>query len=257
MITSVNSDLDNWFIHPRPNSNAIARLFCFHPAGGNALFFQNWAKELHSSIEPIFIQLPRRSLHLGKPLLTRMDSVISYLSKAILEYCNKPYYFFGHSLGALIAFELAHALLKNNKPHPHCIFASGKSPPHLPSNKFTYHLSDGDFIDVIKQYNGIPTEIFNENSLIELFLPVLRADFEILETYVYQDRPPLFCDLIALGGIDDPIVKPNSIKEWQNYTSGSFNYHLLPGDHFFIKAKLKNVLNIIYQEIFATSDASF
>ncbi len=257
MVTSVDNSLDTWFIHPRPNPNATARLFCFHPAGGNALFFHNWAKELHPSIEPILIQLPRRGSHLGKPLLTRMDPVISYLSKAILEYCNKPYYFFGHSLGALIAFELTHALQKNNKPLPYCLFASGKSPPHLSSNKSTYHLSDRDFIDAVKQYNGLPPEILNENSLMDLFLPVLRADFEILETYVYQDRAPLFCDLIALGGIDDPIVQPNFIKEWQNYTSKSFNYHLLPGDHFFIKAKQDNVLNIIYQEIFATCDVSF
>lgn len=249
MVTSVDNTLNPWFIHPRPNPNANVRLFCFHPAGSNALFFYNWAKELHPSIEPISIQLPRRSSHLENPLLTRMEPVISYLCEAILNYCDKPYYFFGHSLGALIAFELAHALQKNNKPLPYCLFTSGKTPPHLQIQKLTYHLSDKDFIDLVKEYNGIPTEIINDNSLMALFLPILRADFELLETYVYQDRSPLLCDLIALGGIDDPIVKPNIIKEWQKYTSGTFNYHLLPGDHFFIKSEQKNVLKIVTQEI--------
>jgi medium-chain acyl-[acyl-carrier-protein] hydrolase len=245
MTTATDTANHFWFILPQPNPDATARLFCFHHAGGNASFFYHWAKQLDPMIELVLVQLPGRGISMGAPFLTEMNMVIFNLYTAILKYSDKPYYFFGHSLGALMAFELAHILQKYNKPLPKCLFVSAKSPPHLSSNTFTHHLSDKDFIEIIKKYNGLPLEILEDSSLLNLFLPIIRADFKLLETYTYDEKLPLFCDLIALGGTEDHIVKPHNIEKWQSYTAANFNYHLLPGDHFFVKTQQQNVLEIL------------
>lgn len=236
---------DPWFIIPEPKPKAAKRLFCFHCAGSAASMFYPWVKHLDSSQELIAIQLPGRGTQLGRPLLTDMNSVISYLGEAIAPYCDRPFVFLGHSLGALIALELTYKLKNNNKALPERLVVAGKTPPHLTPSIITYHLPDGEFIEVVKRYNGIPAEVLSDEGLMSLFMPVLRADFKILETYVHQNRPPLSCDLIALGGLEDSMVKPQHISEWKQYTSGNFDNRLFAGDHFFIKPHQQEVLKII------------
>lgn len=233
-----------WFIFPDPKPNAKVRLFCFHCAGSNAALFSPWAKQLGPDQELIAVQLPGRGTQFGKPLLTDMNSVISYLSDAIQPYCDRPFVFFGHSLGALIAYELAHKL----KTLPECLVVAGRSPPHYASNRLTYHLPDKMFIEFIKEYNGIPIEVLRDEGLMSLFLPILRADFQILETYVYQERVPLPCDLIALGGSEDHMVNPQHMQEWKPYTSGKFDFRLFSGDHFFIKSHHADILKLFLKE---------
>lgn len=243
------SAINSWFITPNLNNKAIVRLFCFHCAGGDASTFYPWAKKINSSIELISIQLPGHGMKFDEPKLRSMEAIIAYLNNAILPYFDRPYFFFGHSLGALVAFELTRSLQKNCKPLPECLFVAGKNPPHIRDQKFICHLSDQEIIEEIKKYNGIPAEILAETSLMNIFLPIFRADFEVLETYVYYKSLPLTCNLIALGGVEDPIVKAVNIEAWKIHTSGKFQSYLLTGDHFFIKSQQPEVLEIIYQTI--------
>ena len=245
----MTSTSNSWFIFPNPTPTPSVRLFCFHYAGGNALFFYPWVKLLDPSVELVLIQLPGHGTQFTEPLLTDMKSIICYLKEAILPYCDRPYFFFGHSLGALIAFELAHTLQKSNKLIPQCLFASGKRPPHIANDPLTYNLPDEQFIEEIKKYNGLPSEILEDSEIMSLWLPILRADFKILETYSLENIFPLACDLIALGGTRDPMVTPSDIQAWKIYTAGKFQDYLLPGDHFFIKPQQQEVMKIISHAI--------
>jgi len=244
----MTSALNSWFITLNPNPNASSRLFCFHYAGGNASLFYPWTKHLDASIELIAIQLPGHGAPFKGPLLASTNAVILYLKEAILPYFDRPCFFFGHSLGALIAFELARTLQRDHKLLPNCLFVSG-SPPYPPEQKSIHHLSDQEFIEEIKKYSGTPPEILEDALLRDRFLPILRNDFKMLESHVYHNGPPLTCDLIALGGLDDPIVKAESIKGWKIHTSQKFQSYIFSGDHFFIKPQQQKVIEILHQTI--------
>lgn len=238
-----------WVEFFQTNRKSKLRLFCFHHGGGGASTFYPWLKEMPEAVELATVQLPGRENRFREPLLDSIDAVIPLLLEDFKAYLDKPYVLFGHSLGGLISFELTRALRRQRLPLPHHLILSGTKAPHLPLNrKMLHNLPSDKLISELFIYNGVPKEILNgDKELMELFLPIIRADFKIRETYVYKEEAPLVCNITVLCGIEDLTVSMIETQQWKQYTLLNFKYFLIPGDHFFIKSAQKDVLDIIRQ----------
>lgn len=240
---------NGWIVTPKPVPSADLRLFCFHYAGGSATVFHKWAESMPPSVELCAIQLPGRGARIGEPLLSTVDAVINPLASAMSPYLDKPFMFFGHSMGALLSYELTHRLREMYGLQPEHLFVSGRRAPQLPQHTAYHAMTDAEFMEHLYQLNGTPKAILENAELMQLTLPMLRADFQICETHCYQSRAPLSCALSAFGGLQDPDVAYAHLTDWQSQTTGQFNVHMFPGDHFFIQSTTHAVLQLIVRRI--------
>lgn len=226
------------------------RLFCLPYAGGGAQIYRTYAHALPIDVEVCAIQLPGREKRFLEPALECVDAIADQLAPVIGEAVDLPYAIFGHSLGALVGFELVRRLRKEGRPLPVRLFASGHRAPHLPDpDPPIHHLPDAEFIEELRELNGTPEAVLESAELLELVLPMLRADFTAAETYVYRSDAPLPCSITALGGTSDDKVSPEALQGWEEHTSGDFEFHLLEGDHFFIHQRHQDVMQIVRNRI--------
>ena len=230
-----------------PNrGRALGRLFCLPFAGGGAAAFYPWTNRLLPDIELVRVHLPGRENRLRELPVTRVASLVNSLVAELVAYMDRPFAIYGHSMGALIAFELARELRRWHYPLPAHLFVSGFRAPHLPPVEPPFaHLTEVEFIHRVRQYGGIPDLVAQHEELMEIFLPILRADFEITETYVFEAEPPLEFPLTALGGLADPKVSCDRIRAWEMHTCRGFQSHFFPGGHFFIQSSEESVLDLI------------
>lgn len=233
------------FLKKDEHSN-IRVIFCPH-SGSGASFFFPWLKELPVNVEYLAIQLPGRGSRFNEPLQKDMGAVIDSLLIDFKNLREKPFVLFGHSLGGLVCFELTRRLQSLSLPLPSHLIVSGCRAPHISLRRGTlYNLPDKEFILEICRYNGMPTEVFNDSDeLLKIFLPILRADLQISDTYRSLEKTILHCDITALTGYDDPIVFEEDAKAWFEYTAGNFNFFSMQGDHFFINTSKDKVLAVI------------
>ena len=246
--------MSDWFVPFKYNKNSYIRLFCFHYGGGSASAYREWAKDLIDYVDLIAIQLPGRESRFSEPLLDNISDIVNELSLNFYNYLDKPYILFGHSIGALISFELTRTLRKKVMQQPKSLIISGTKAPQVPLKSPPIHcLPTPELIQKIREYNGIPRDIIENKELMDIFLPIIRADFCISETYSYYSEPPLACPIMALGGLNDYTFDSQDLLKWQEQTTALFQYELLPGDHFFIKSSYPEVINIVnkilYKEI--------
>ncbi|WP_197489968.1 thioesterase II family protein [Rheinheimera sp. SA_1] len=226
----------NYFVRWQQREHATKRIFCFPFAGGGAGFYRHWAQCLPADIELIAVQLPGRENLLDQPPMTSLTAIVDTLFDSIEPYLDKPFVFFGHSLGALLAYELARMLRSKLDLSPQSLIVSAKRGPHLPGQGVVTHaLSDQDFIDELALLNGTPVEFLQDQELMQFLLPQLRADFLVNETYAYLPGSPLRCPIVAMGGIRDPMVTVEELRGWQQHTSQSFSCQLFDGDHFYLQ----------------------
>jgi medium-chain acyl-[acyl-carrier-protein] hydrolase len=231
-----------WFVIPKPNINADLKLICFPYAGGSASTFLSWTKALPDNVELIIIQAPGRGARIGEPAYSNMQALMSDLIKIIPSVLNKPYIFFGHSLGSRIAFELMNQLKVLNHVLPlHFIASASRGPQHKCSKEPIYNLSRDEFIKALKRLNGTPRMVLENKELMDLFLPLLKADFEIADRYYYQGQARFNCSISVFGGEDDFDISRSMLNSWGDHFSTDADVHLLPGDHFFIDSHSKLV----------------
>jgi medium-chain acyl-[acyl-carrier-protein] hydrolase len=224
-----------WLLNTKPNPNAALRLFCFPYAGGSAQIFRSWSQQLPRSVEACPVQLPGRGSRLREPPFTDLNTMVQALAGALLPYMDKPFAFFGHSMGGLISFELAHRLRESGVPGPVQLFISGNRAPQFSHDDSpSYDLPEPEFIEELRRMNGTPAEVLEHPELIQLLIPLLRADFKVAQTYVHQPRPPLDCPITAFGGLRDEDVTQEHLSGWREQTTAEFSLHMFPGDHFFI-----------------------
>ncbi len=226
------------------------RLFCFPYAGGGARLFHEWPGALPANVEVCSIHLPGRGRRLLESPFTDMRPLTQAIGRALLPYLDKPFAFFGHSMGALISFEVIRHLRKKGGAQPECYFASGHAAPqisglHPPANA----LQDSDLINRLERLNGTPVELLRNPVLMKLLLPTLRADFALCETYTYVDEPPLGCPITSFGGLQDPVVLPEHLRAWREQSVGTFSLRMLPGDHFFMHTSQPLLLQLISQAL--------
>jgi medium-chain acyl-[acyl-carrier-protein] hydrolase len=235
-----------WFTRFKPNPQASSRLFCFPYAGGGADIFRRWALNLSSAIEVCAVQLPGRGRRIKEPPYTRLSMMVDEIDIAIRAYLDKPFFFFGHSMGAILGFELAHRLRREVGLEPSRLLVSGCRAPQLPdTDRKRHQLPDREFLLELESLNGTPKEVLAHPEMIPYLLPPLRADFEAIENYVYSPAPPLTAPISAFGGRDDPEVKAEQLEAWRAQTTGGFTLRMFSGNHFFIHDAEELLLRIV------------
>lgn len=243
-----------WVTIPFSRSDAKVRLFCFPYGGSGSTAFYPWHKELPSTVELCLINLPGRESRIREQLATELAPLIDSLASAIIQELDRPFAFFGHSMGALMVYELSRVLRERKKTVPIHLFVSGHRAPHINcSRPHIRHMNDFDFIAHIKQYNGIPELVLNTRELMDIYLPILRADFSIIETYQYDSGSAFDFPITAFGGSADPRATPQEIEGWKEHTNRCFQAQFFNGGHFFINQHRKSILDIISKSLVGES----
>jgi len=227
---------NHWFTIPKPNPTAQQRLFCFPYAGGSSTIFRQWVKQFPPTIEVCLILLPGRERRLGEPLFTDIIALAEAIAEALIPHLNQPFSFFGHSLGAITCFEVTRALRRQQAAQPNRLLVSGSRAPHMPRLvPAIYHLPKAEFIAGLKTLGGTPAEVWQYPELVELFLPVLRADLTLSETYLhsFESESAFNCPITAFGGWQDPRTNQANLKAWAEHTTANFSLHMFQGGHFF------------------------
>lgn len=226
---------NKWVVFPKPNPAAARRLFCFHYAGGSVQAFQGWPSHLPPSVEMGAIQLPGRGHRHGEPHFRRLAPLSRIVAQELLPYLNKPFVFFGHSLGALLCFETARSLRRENRPQPAHLFVSATAAPHRRNSEESLSgLPKSALVEKLREFNGTPVEVLQNDELLDLMLPTIRADFELCETYEYHPEPPLECPMTIYGGLGDQEVEAERLAAWIEVTVGVCVIRMFPGGHFYI-----------------------
>ena len=239
-----------WLPAFKERPDARLRLFCFPYAGGNAASFRGWADAFPRSIQVLAVQLPGRGERLSEPTFKDLPDMVQVLGPALSPYFNKPFAFCGHSMGALISFELTRWLRRTGGPMPVHLFVSGRRAPQLPDEEpVSYNLPEPEFIERLRKLNGTPQEVLNHPELMQLMAPLLRADFSVCETYQYENEPPLDIPITAFGGLEDFEVSRDKLEPWQAHTTASFSFHTFPGDHFFIHKSQNDIIRIVNKKL--------
>lgn len=227
------------------------RLFCFPYAGGGASVYRLWQRSLPADVEVCAIQLPGRESRFAEPLYHQLTPLITNLAPAVEPLLDRPFVFFGHSLGALIAFELARYLRKVQQPEPKRLLVSARGAPQLPVREKKVHaLPEAEFITSLYELGGTPQAVLENRELMEMMSPLLRADFEIYERYIYTAEPPLSYPLIAFGGEQDNDVSLEALLAWQQQTSAGFISHTFADGHFFINTSREQLLPLVQRYLY-------
>lgn len=217
--------------------------------------FRNWARHLPGHVEVCPVQLPGRDQRLCEPPLTNISAVVEGAAKELKAWIDLPFAFFGYSMGALISFELAHHFRENYQVEPVHLFVAGRPGPQIPDpNEPTYALPEPEFIDELRRLNGTPLDVIANKELMNLMIPLLRADFELCQNYHYSPKTPLHCSITAFGGLGDKSVSRASLEAWQVHTTAGFAVRMLPGDHFFVHTQEKTVLEKVSQELYRVAE---
>lgn len=240
----------NWFIPFNPQPKPALRLFCFANAGGSTGQFRSWGAMLPASVEVCAVQLPGQGMRMRETPYTRTAPLAKDLADNIEPLLTVPFALFGYSVGGLIAYELARELRRRDHLAAH-LFIAARRAPHLPvTSSPIHHLPDTAFIEALQhRYNGIPATILQEPDMLALFLPVLRKNFELLETYAYVPDRPLDCPISAFGGHQDLTVNADQIAAWEEHTTSRFSSQMFSGGHFFLQDHLDAVLQTMNSDL--------
>jgi medium-chain acyl-[acyl-carrier-protein] hydrolase len=226
---------------------ADANLFCFSHAGGTAAHFRLWPGGLPPRLAVWGTRLPGRPGRMREPPIDSMPVLAETLAEALLPHLEKPFAFFGHSMGAVLAFETASVLARRGAPAPWRLFVSSRRPPHLPEATADMHrLNDADFVaEINRRYGGIPPELQQEPDVMALLLPGLRADIAALETHRPGLRAPLGMPITAFAGTEDQLITPADIAAWGALTTGPFQIRMFAGGHFYLEAQRAALLDYL------------
>ena len=240
----------SWFSCAKAEAQPRLRLFCFPYAGGGASIYRGWENYVPPGVEVWPVQPPGRGSRFKEPPIDRMEALVSAVGAAIEPFLDQPIALFGHSVGAMASFELAHLLSERFGVRVSHLFVSGARGPHLPRNRRNIHdLPEDEFITELKTLNGTPPEVLEHPELMRMISTTLRADFAIAETYSSSKRTPLSSPMSVFGGLEDTLVSREDLEAWRLHTTSSFDLWQLPGDHFFIHTSDSLILRILSREL--------
>jgi medium-chain acyl-[acyl-carrier-protein] hydrolase len=223
-----------WFLRFTRGDAPAMRLFCFPYAGGGASMFRGWRDALPAGADVWAAQLPGRENRIAEDPARRMGPLIDALYDAITPHLDVPFAFYGHSMGALVAYELTRRLRAAGKPEPGHLFLAAFRAPQLPNpNIRIYHLPD-EVLKTVLRTEGTPQRVLDNDKLMRALLPVLRADIELCDTYEYHPEPPLRMPVTVFGGHQDVRVSRSDLEPWRSQAAGPFRLAMIPGSHFFL-----------------------
>ncbi|NJO81463.1 MAG: thioesterase [Blastochloris sp.] len=232
-------------IRYQPNTQARLRLFCFAYAGGGASIFRPWSAILPPDIEICAMQLPGRENRMDETAYNRLDPLIAQLADVLAPYLDIPFVFFGHSMGALVSFELARHLRRRYNRCPSKLYLAAYRAPHLRNRTIRIHHLPSEVFKVVLRADGIPEKILQNEELMQAMLPTLRADFEVCDTHIYREEAPLSCPFEVYGGLEDVRINKTELEGWQTHTCEAYTLSMFPGAHFFLHSDQDRLLAVL------------
>lgn len=242
-MTRVDSAAGAWLHIPRTLARPALRLFAFPYAGATGSAYHAWARALPPGVELCGIQMPGRLARIHEPCYTRMAPLVDALAGVVARCADAPFVFYGHSMGAAIAFALTRELQARARPLPRHLVVSGRCAPHLMSPRSGLHLlPDAGFIEQVRRFDGMPRRLLDDPELMRFVLPAMRADFALLADIAPAAPEPLPVPVTAWGGRADADAPAAAVHAWERHTSGTFEARLFDGGHFFINESRGEVL---------------
>ena len=241
--------IDKWLIKAKKVPNPGLRLFCFAHAGGSAVAYHHWHKDLPENVEVCAVQLPGRGHRMREELIDDFDAMAEALTRGLIPHlkdASVPFAFFGHSMGAMLAFEVTRRLRRLALTQPIHLLVSGCRAPQFSLGRDPiHHLGEQDFIGRLRAYNGTPAEALENAELMAMIAPMLRADFRIVETRQHVEENPLNIPISCFGGLQDNSVDAQHLQGWRQHTNSGFWQQMFPGDHFYLLQNSKPLLRQI------------
>lgn len=243
------SALKNGWLIRRSSPNARMRLFCLPYAGGGASIYRSWQDSFPTEFDVCCVQLPGRENRLMEPLFTRMEPLVEALAEALVSTLDRPFALFGHSMGGLIAYELARLLQRKYRMTPNHLFVSGCRAPEVPDPIQWHGLGDRELMAALRQVPGFPSEVLAHAELMQLLLPIIRADSAVTETYAYRQSEPLRFPFTVFASEQDEIIPRAAIEPWRNHTLAAFDLNLVDGHHLFIQQQAPQMIRVILEKL--------
>lgn len=233
------------------NPHARVNLVCFPYAGGGAQLFNSWHTALPTGeIQVCAVQYPGRGSRVQEKAFTDCSALVDAFLPHLLPILNKPFALFGHSMGAIVAFEVARRLQTEHGLQPERLIVSGRRAPQIPmTDRLTYNLPDAEFTEELRRLNGTPTEVLDHPELMQLMIGIIRADFTLTQTYRYLPGPQLTCPMSVFGGLGDTDVSREHLEAWCELTSSGCSLRMFEGDHFFIQTNPAPLLKTIREQL--------
>lgn len=242
------TETEHWFLTRDPRPAATARLYCLPYAGGGASAFAAWGAALGAAVEVCAVALPGRERRIAEP--AGIDPAA--IAEAVAGHTARdglPFAFYGHSLGARLAFEVARELRRAGEPQPVRLFVGAARPPDAPRGDSWFdglsEAGDAELVERLRAGGGVPAGVLADPELLDLLLPVFRADFGWLDGYVYRPEPPLDLPVTAFAGTADPAVGPALMAGWSGHGTGQFTLRSVAGGHFFVHDRLSEISSLI------------
>lgn len=226
------------------------QLFCLPHAGAGASAYRHWPQLLPPTVDLVPIQLPGREARFAEPPARTAAEVVDGVLEPLLDRISGPFALFGHSMGALLSYELAHALADRGRPPAH-LFVSGYAAPQRirPTGGIVHLLPDDELLEHLEYLEGTPPEVLASPELLRLLLPVCRNDFGLCETHVFRPRPPLRIPVTALAGVADRGAPPAEVEAWRELTTGDFVHRSFPGGHFYLLEQAADVVAAVVERL--------
>ncbi|ELQ00623.1 alpha/beta fold hydrolase [Pseudomonas syringae pv. aptata] len=220
-------------------------LFCLPYSGASAMFYSPWRRKLPEWLNVRPLELPGRGMRMDEPLQTDIVQMASHLADEISADLDKPYALFGHSLGGLLAFELAHVLRERGLPAPLALFASATAGPvRRDVSEYATAKTDAQLLDRLRTLKGTSENVITNQELMQLMLPILRADFLLCGSFVYGKREPLSVPIHVFGGKQDSI-SVEQLLDWQEETCTGFSLDMFEGHHFYLVDEQTQLLRLL------------
>ena len=241
----------SWISNYQTKEGSSIRLFCFHHSGGGAVFYREWNKLLPQDVEVVPVQLPGRWERFSEAPMKDMKVLIPQLYEGLKAFLDKPYAILGNSLGALVAYELARELRRRKAATPLGLFMVARTAPHSPLGRNAFYtLPDMDLLQRMNElYGGVPDSLFTDPDQREIWLPLMRADLQLYETYQYQPEEPFSFPIHVFFGNADPTIKNCTVESWALHSSDEISINGLEGGHFFIETSKAQFFSLLSEKL--------
>jgi medium-chain acyl-[acyl-carrier-protein] hydrolase len=228
-----------WLPFHQPRPHARVRVFCLPYAGGGASVFRGWNEALQKDVELVALQPPGRERRILEPPFKKLPALLDALEPVLAPLLDKPFVLFGYSMGTRIALALAQRWQARGAPLPVGMVLAASNAPHL-TRESREVLDEAAFIEMLRRYEGTPAEVFAHKELLDMVVPMLRADFAIADTVL--PALPVSCPFSIYGGLEDNHALPETLEGWRPLTTGDFQMKTFPGKHFFLRTARESLL---------------
>lgn len=249
-----------WVRRLRPSSGSAGRrLVCFPHAGGAASYFAPLAQALSGTgadrvvdVDVLALQYPGRQERLSEPCIDSIGGLTEAVLPELQGWLDRPFALFGHSMGAIVAFEVARALEDQHGPEPLGLFASGRRAPSTWRDEHVHRGGDRQLLAEVTRLAGTPSLLIDDDDIRQMMLPALRGDYRAIETYVWEPGRPLSCPIWALVGETDPLTTVHEAAAWAAHTTGGFELRTFPGGHFYLAGQQAQLVEVLTEKLATT-----